>query len=90
MLEEGKEGGEGLKDIHLYNAEKVEISPGQGKYIKVQTQYKMGGEMLVESIPYNEHDVNRIPESLYNFQSDITQVFVENHSINKVHLNVEK
>ena len=91
VLEEGKEGGEGLEDIHLYNAEKVEISPGQGKYIKVQTQYKMGGEMLAESIPYGERDLNcdiRIPESLYNFNSDVKQVFVENHSVNKVHLNV--
>ena len=44
--------------------------------------------MLVESIPYGEHDVNcdvRIPESLYNFLSDTKQVFVENHSVNTVH-----
>ena len=47
--------------------------------------------MLVESIPYDERDVNsdiRIPESEYNFQSDIKQVFVENHSVNKVHLDI--
>ena len=48
---------------------------------------------MVESIPYDDHDVNcavRIPESLYHFQSDTKQVFVENHSVNIVHLNVGK
>ena len=49
--------------------------------------------MLVESVLYEERDINcdiRIPESLYNFQSDTKQVFVENHSVNIVHLNVEE
>ena len=49
--------------------------------------------MLVELIPYDEHDVNcdvRIPKSLYNFLSDTKQVFVENHSVNILHINVGK
>ena len=48
---------------------------------------------MVESALFDEYDINcdvRIPESLYNFQSDNKQVFVENHSVNKVHLNVGK
>ena len=94
MLEKGEgEGEKGLDDIPLYNTEKVDHPPGQGRYLKVQTQHRMGGEILVESIPYDDHDVNcavRIPESLYHFQSDTKQVFVENHSVNIVHLNVGK
>ena len=73
VLEKGKEGEKGLENIPLYNSLKVEIPPGQGRYLKVQTQHKMRGEMLVESILYVENDINcdiRIPESLYNFQSD--------------------
>ena len=93
VLENWKEGEKELKNISLNNAEKVEIPPGQGRYLKVQTQHRMGGEMLVESVPYDECDINcdvRIPESLYNFQSDTKQVFVKNHSVNIVHLNVGK
>ena len=32
----------------------------------------------------------RIPESLYNFQLDNKQVFVENHLANTVYLNAKK
>ena len=57
--------------IYVYTAEKVEIPPGQGRYLKVRTQHKIQGEMLAESIMYDEQrDLNcdvRIPESLYNF-----------------------
>ena len=86
-------GGEGIEDFPLYHAEKVDLPPEQGRYLKVQRQHRMGGEMLVESIPYDEHGVNcdvRIPESLYNFLLDTKQVFVENHLVNIVHLNVRK
>ena len=58
MLEKGQEGEKGLENIPLYNTEKVEIPPGQGRYLKVQTQHKMRGEMLVESIHYDECDIN--------------------------------
>ena len=80
MLEKGKEGEKGLESIPLYNAEKVEIPPGQGRYLKVQTQHRMGGEMLVASVPYDERDINcdvRIPESLYNFQSTLNRCLLK-------------
>ena len=44
MLEKG-EGEKGLEDIPLHNTEEVDLPPGQGRYLKVQTQHRMGGEM---------------------------------------------
>ena len=42
MLEKGEgEGEKGLEDIPIYNTEKVDLPPGQGRYLKGQTQHKM-------------------------------------------------
>ena len=71
----------GLKSLRVsvYAKEDCSISGGMGKYIPVQTNRKITGEVLIESSDKTIPGLV-LPEIVYNIKKKLGYIFVENHN----------
>ena len=63
----------------MYAQEKCFISAGMGKFIPVQTNLGVKGEVLIEISDKTEPGLV-LPEIIYNVKKKLGFIFVENHT----------
>ena len=67
----------------LWAGEKVIISAGSAKLVKVRTEGDWKGQGFVESIPLEEQETGRkliLPENAYDLSGSVQAVYVENYT----------
>ena len=68
-----------LENVGVYAKEQCSIPAGTGKYIPVQTNREIYGDVLIEA---NDRTATGLilPEIVYNARKKLGRIFVENHN----------
>ena len=79
--------GEIKENIGIYAKEKCSIPAGMGKYVPIQTNKEIQGDVLIETSD-NTVPGLILPEIVYNVKRKIGSIFIENH--NSVSLDLQR
>ena len=73
------------EDVGVYAQEECSISPGMGKYIPVQTNRGVTGDILIE-ISNKTVPGLILPEIVNNVKKNLGSIFIKNHNFEPLRL----